>query len=68
MKFLFIVLLVAALVFAFYYLPTLFKSKDTQCAAGTKYARSIQGGGWAETQPSDPWGTCVDANLVQTGQ
>jgi len=64
MKFFFITLLVILLVLAFHYLPTFYPHGSGTCPEGSRYVRSAIGGGWVDTDATDPWGQCISQSEI----
>ena len=63
MKILFIILIIILAVFAVRYIGRFYTQKP-QCPEGSRFVRKVQGGGWADTDATDPWGSCVSGSVI----
>ncbi|GEM_PF-5230959 len=59
MKILLFIILIVIAVIVIHYLQILYAPPSSPCPSGSTYVRSTLGKGWAETDPSDPFGTCI---------
>lgn len=64
MKVLLFILVIALVGLAIYYIPMFLKPGSANCPSGSRYVRVVSGGGWADTDPSDPWGSCVSQSMI----
>jgi hypothetical protein len=64
MKALVIIILIALGAFALYYISTSIHRQSTPCPPGSRYVRVVSGGGWADTDYNDPWGSCVTESEI----
>ncbi len=65
MKIIFIILAILVAVFAVRYVGSLYAPKS-RCPEGSRYVRGVQGGGWADTDASDPFGKCVSESVIDS--
>ncbi len=67
MKALLFIILFALTGFAMYYFYNNYhKPALAQCPIGSRYVRSSEGGGLVDTDPSDPWGSCVSQSQIDS--
>lgn len=64
MKILLFIILLLLAGLAAYYIPTFLRSGSAHCPSGSRYVRVVSGGSWADTDPSDPWGSCVSQSMI----
>jgi hypothetical protein len=65
MKAIVLVILFILIGLAIYYVPLYLRGGGTaHCPPGSRYVRVVSGGGWVDTDPSDPWGSCVSQSMI----
>jgi hypothetical protein len=65
MKTFIFILLIALVGYACYYFFVLTnKPGAANCPPGSRYVRVVSGSGFVDTDPTDPWGSCVSESMI----